>query len=396
MATRQWVSIGLIYSLGVLAFASFGSMGALARDFGGAIHVSAQNAGSTFSFMFFPMLGAAAIGWASDRIGTRPILFIGAALLFLNNVANLKVNSLSWLMADNFIQGLGIIALLVGGQTALAQMTSGKAQAGVMALWATTNGVGIALGSLLSGDLADKPVWRLCFVVEGIAALCLAIASLLLIQPRTAAAAAAAHRGSFVELLGESKVLRLCLAFTLFTSLNVGATSAWPFYLSRIHNVPIGEIGRMAALAAPAGIAGSFAIGYLLSQSVRPRNVVLTYIAIALVSTPLLYRAETDLRFVTLSMILWQFCVGAVNAFIYTMLPRLIINKRNIGTATGVLNNLAALATIGAVSLFFWISVLNQASIAFIALTTTCLVCSALVTPVWRLTGAAQPQPIQS
>ena len=396
MTLKQWVPIGLIYSLGVLAFASFGSMGPLAKDFGAAVHVSAQSAGATFSFLFFPMLMAAGIGWASDRVGTRPILLFGAALLFVDDVANLKVDTLSWLIADNFIQGLGIISLLVGGQTALAQMTSGKTQAGVMALWATTTGVGLSLGLLVSGYLADKPVWRLCFVVEGTAALCLALAALFFIQPRTTAAAAAAHRGSFVELLGESKVLRLCLAFTLFTALNVGVTSAWPFYLSKIHDVPIGEIGRMAALAAPAGIAGSVVVGYLLSRSVIPRNVVLLYIAIALVSTPLLYRAETDLRVVTLSMILWQFCVGAVNAFIYTMLPRLIINKRNIGTATGVLNNMAALATMGAVPLLFWIAVLNQASIAFIALTTTCLVCSALVTPVWRLTGSAQPQPIQS
>ena len=395
MTVKQWVPIGLTYCLGVLAFTSFGSMGPLAKDFGAAVHVSAQNAGSTFSFLFFPMLMAAGIGWASDRIGTRPILLFGAACLFIDNIANLKVDSLSWLMADNVVQGLGIISLLVGGQTALAQMTSGKTQAGVMALWATAAGVGQSLGSLLSGNLADKAVWRLCFVVEGTAALCLAIAALLFIQPRTAAAAAAAHRGSFGELLGESKVLRLCLAYTLFTALSVGATSAWPFYLSRIHNVPIGEIGKMAALAAPAAIAGSVAIGYLLAQSVIPRNVVLTYIAVALVSVPFLYSAGTDLRIVTLSMILWQFCRGSLNAFIYMMLPRFIINKRNIGTATGVLNNAAALASIGAVPLFFWIAVLNQASIIFIALTTTCLVCSALVTPVWRLTGGPQSQPTQ-
>ena len=395
MTVKQWVPIGLIYCLGVLSSVSFGAVGPLARDFGVAVHVSAQNAGSAFGFLFFPMLGAATIGWASDRIGTRPILLLGAACLFIDDVANLKVDSLSWLMVDNFVQGLGMISILVGGQTALAQMTSGKTQAGVMALWATQSNVGQSVGLLLSGDLADKPIWRMCFGVEGIAALCLAIAALLFIRPRTAAAAAEAHRGSFVELLGESKVLRLCLAFTLFTMLLIGASAAWPYYLSKIHNVPIGEIGRMAALAAPAGIAGSFAVGYLLSRSVIPRNIVLMYLVVSLVSTPFLYSAETDLRVVMLAMILWQFCVGAVNAFIYTMLPRFIINKRNIGTATGVLNNMAALASIGVVPLFFWIAALNQASMAFIALITTCLVCSALLTPVWRLTGAVQPQPIQ-
>ena len=395
MAIKQWVPIGLIYGFGVLSSMSFSSMGPLAKDLGGAVHVSVQSAGATLGFMFFPMLGSAAIGWASDRVGTRPILLFGAALLVVDDVANLKVDSLTWLMADNFVQGLGIISLLIGGQTALAQMTSGKTQAAAMALWATNPGVGQSLGSLLSGDLADRPIWRLCFVVEGIAALGLAIAALLFIQPRTAAAAAAAHRGSFVELLGETKVLRLCAAFTLFTALMMGASSAWPFYLSRIHNVPIGEIGRMAALAAPAGIAGSFVVGYLLSRSVIPRNVVLMYLAVSLVSTPFLYSVGTELRLVTLSMILWQFCVGAVFAFIFTMLPRLIINKQNIGTATGVLNNAGALSSIGAVPLFFWIAGLGHASVIFIGLTAICLACSALVTPVWRLTGVVQPQPIQ-
>ena len=394
MTVKQWVPIGLIYSLGVFAYVGFGALGPLTKDFGGAVHVSAQNAGATFGVLYFPMLVAAAIGWASDRIGTRPILLFGMACLLVDAVANLKVDTLNWLMADNFVQGLGMISVLVGGQTALAQMTSGKTQAGVMALWATTIGVGLSLGSLLSGELADKPFWRLCFVVEGIVGLGLAVAALIILRPRTAAAAADAHRGSFVALLGESKVLRLCLAFTVFTVLVIGAASAWPFYLSRIHNVPIGEIGKMAALAAPAAIAGSFAVGYLLSQSVMPRNVVLIYIVVALVTTPFLYNAGTDLRLVTLAMIAWQFCVGSLSAFTFTMLPRLIIDKRNIGTATGVLNNMSALGGCGAVPLFFWITTLNQPGIVFIALTATCIVCSALLTPVWRLTGAAQPQPI--
>ena len=395
MTFKQWVPIGLIYSLGILCSISFGSMGPLARDFGSAAHVSTQSAGATLGFMFLPMLGAAAIGWASDRIGTRPILLLGTALLFVDDVANLKVDSLHWLMVDNFVQGLGIISILVGGQTALAQMTSGKTQAGVMALWATNPNVGQSLGLLLSGYLADKPIWRMCFVVEGIAALCLIVAALIFIRPRTAAAAAAAHRGSFAELLGESKVLRLCVAYALFAMLMVATTTAWPFYLSKIHNVPIGEIGRMAALATPAGIAGSFAVGYLLSRSVIPRTIVLMYIAAALVSTPFLYNAGTDLRLVTLAMILWQICVGAAYAFIFTMLPRFIINKQNIGTATGVLNNIAALASLGGVPLFFGIAGLGHASIIFIAFTVTSLVCCALVTPVWRLKGAVQPQPIQ-
>ena len=394
MTIKQWGPIGLVYCLGILVSISFGAMGTLAKDLGGAVHVSAQSAGAAFGCMFLPMLGAAGIGWASDRIGTRPILLFGTACLFVDDLANLKVDSLHWLMADNFIQGLGTISILVGGQTALAQMTSGKTQAAAMALWATNPNVGQSLGLLLSGNLADKPIWRLCFVVEGIAALCLAIAVLLFVRPRTAAAAAAAHRGSFVDFLGESKALRLCAAYTLFALLIVGATSAWPYYLSRVHSVPIGEIGRMAALATPAGIAGSFAVGYLLSRSVIPRRIVLMYITIALVSTPFLYSAGTDLRIVTLAMILWQVCVGAVYAFIFTMLPRLIINKQNIGTATGVLNNMAALASLSAVPLFFWIAGLGHSSILFIALTATCLVGSALVTPVWRLTGVAQPQPI--
>ena len=395
MTVKQWVPIGLIYGIGVVGSVSFGSMGPLAKDFGDAVHVSAQSAGAALGFMFFPMLAAAAIGWASDRIGTRPILLFGTACLFIDDVANLKVDSLHWLMADNFVQGIGIISILVGGQTALAQMTSGKTQAGVMALWATSPNVGQSLGLLLSGDLADKPFWRLCFVVQGVAALCLVIAALLFVRPRTAAAAATAHRGSFVDFLSESKALRLCAAFTLFAALTVGAVSVWPFYLSRIHNVPIGEIGRLAALATPAGIAGSFTVGYLLSRSVVPRNVVLMYLAVSLASTPFLYSSGTDLRLVTVSMIIWQFCVGAAYAFIYTMLPRFIVDERNIGTATGVLNNMAAVASVGVVPLFFWIAVVNQAGIAFIALITTCLVCSALLTPVWRLTGTAQPQPIQ-
>ena len=393
MTVKQWVPIALIYCLGVLAYVNFGAMAPLAKDLGAAVHVSAQSAGATLGVLYLPMLVAAGIGWASDRIGTRPILLFGTACLLVDDVANLKVDTLHWLIADNFVQGLGIISLLVGGQTALAQMTSGKTQAGVMALWATTIGVGLSLGSLLSGMLADKPFWRLCFVVEGIVGLCLAIAALLFIRPRTATMAAEAHRGSFVELVGETKVLRLSLAFTLFTVLVIGAAAAWPFYLSKIHNVPIGEIGRMAALAAPAGIAGSFAVGYLLAQSVMPRNVVLMYVAVAFVSAPVLYSTGTDLRLVTLAMVAWQFCVGALSAFTFTMLPRLIINKRNIGTATGVQNNMSALAGCGAVPLFFWIATLSQATVVFIALTAACLACSAIVTPVWRLSAAAPPQP---
>jgi hypothetical protein len=84
MPIKQWVHVGLIYTLGVLANISLGIMAPLAVDLRTATHVSSQGVGVALGALYIPFFVAGAlVGRAiapascgsSDRPGeTRAVL----------------------------------------------------------------------------------------------------------------------------------------------------------------------------------------------------------------------------------------------------------------------------------------------------------------------------------
>lgn len=401
MSVKQWIDVGLIYVLGVAANTALGLLPPLAIDIRGAIHGSTQDIGLVLGALYIPfLLGSALVGRLVDRVDSRILLIGGTAAMAVAGVLNLMADSLAWWIADICLMGAGLVTLVVTAQTLLATTASGKAQAGVLSLWATTPFAGITCGLLLSGGLADTSIWRSVFVIQGAVALVFAVlAALILPARRPGAAPAAAHGhgggGGFRVWAKNFKTVRLCLGYAVVTFTTAGSAAVWPLYLSRFHETSVGGFTRLIALTAPISVLGPLVVGLLNARAVSSAKIGLALTAGIVLSTVVLYAPHIDLGLVTAALGLWALCVGAMMAFAFSLMPRLLSDQSALGSSTGLLYQLSGITAIGGAPAFFAIATLPQANLVFAGVIIACWVFMIMITPMWRLAKVALPASAQ-
>lgn len=387
MHVRQWIELGLIYLLGVAASMGLGLLPPVAVDLRGAIHGSIQDVGLLLGALYIPsFVGSVFIGRLVDRLDSRILFVVGAVAMAVPAALNLMANSLVWWFADICLMGSGLVTLLVTAQTVLATTFRGKAQAGALSLWATAPYAGITCGLLLSGTLAETPVWRWVFLIQGLTALVLAVPVVLFLPTRRAVAPPlAAHGGGgFRVWVTEFKSVRLCLGYAVVTFCSAGSSAIWPMYLSRFHEMPLGTTTKLMALTSPFAILGALAVGVLNARAVSPAKIGLMLAGVAVLSTVVLYAPHIDLRLVAAAMSLWALCIGAVAAFTYSLIPRLLSDQGAMGVSTGMMYQLSSILAIGGVPAFFAMATLSQANLVIAGVIIASWAFMIAVTPMWR------------
>jgi MFS family permease len=130
---------------------------------------------------------ALAVGRTADRLGRKPILLLGFAVLPVRAMLYTLSDSASWLIGVQLLDGIG--AGIFGAITPLlvADLTRGTgrynlAQGGI----ATAQGIGASVSGLVAGLIVDDRGYAAAFLSLGAAA-CVAWVTLLLAMPETAA-----------------------------------------------------------------------------------------------------------------------------------------------------------------------------------------------------------------
>jgi MFS family permease len=133
------------------------------------------------------MLPAAlAVGRAADRLGRKPILLIGFAVLPIRALLYTFSDSTPWLIGVQLLDGVG--AGIFGAITPLviADLTRGTGRYNLaQGAVATVQGIGASLSGLASGVIVDHFGYSAAFLTFGAAA-CAALAALVLVMPETA------------------------------------------------------------------------------------------------------------------------------------------------------------------------------------------------------------------
>jgi MFS family permease len=384
----QWALIVLIYLLGVLQSASFGMMSPMVGKLAIAVGTSTQSVGTAFAAMFLPFLLAATfVGYAADRFGTRNVLLAGTGMYCIAALANLKVNNILWLVVDNFIMGLGMITVIVAGQTAYAKQTTGKAQAAILSLWATSMYGGTAAGLWLSGTFIETDFWRAPFAIQVALALCLAIGFAFLQRSDTSHIPIERpnkEKRDLRRLLKETKALRLCMMYGLTTLSTVAAVSVWPLYLSKVHDIPIGTVAKMTAVAHPTALLGSAIAGYLLTRGFAARNVHIMYTVGALAGAFVVLSSITSIPVVSAALFIWSISGGAWMAFNNAMVPRMTDDPDNIGATTGLQHQCGGIGAVIGPPLFSAAMAQAHTQFILIAIIAVCWLVPTFVIPIWR------------
>ena len=133
---------------------------------------------------------ALVVGRTADRVGRKPILLLGFAVLPVRAVLYTLSDSAPWLIGVQLLDGVG--AGIFGAITPLviADLMRGTGRYNLaQGAVATTQGVGASLSGLAAGIIVDHLGYSAAFLASGAAA-CVALAALFFAMPETKAAPA--------------------------------------------------------------------------------------------------------------------------------------------------------------------------------------------------------------
>jgi Na+/melibiose symporter-like transporter len=135
-------------------------------------------------FIMLPV--ALAVGHTADRLGRKPILLLGFAVLPVRAVLYTVSDSAPWLIAVQLLDGVG--AGIFGAITPLivADLMRGTGRFNLaQGAVATVQGIGASLSGLVAGIIVDHAGYSAAFLTSAAAA-CGALAALFLGMPETA------------------------------------------------------------------------------------------------------------------------------------------------------------------------------------------------------------------
>jgi Na+/melibiose symporter-like transporter len=136
---------------------------------------------------------ALAVGRTADRLGRKPILLAGFAVLPVRAVLYTFSDDAPWLIAVQLLDGVG--AGIFGAITPLviADLMRGTGRFNLaQGAVATAQGVGASLSGLAAGIIVDHVGYSAAFLSSGAAA-CVALAALVTSMPETATRTERAH-----------------------------------------------------------------------------------------------------------------------------------------------------------------------------------------------------------
>jgi MFS family permease len=394
MKAGGWPSILLAYVMGVLAVMSLVLMVPLRGDFLTRGGLDAGQYGLLIGLIGIPAAALATFsGGLIDRFGPR-IMMVGGTMLFaLANLAYTAVSTPSLFFMFRLIEGVALSVVLAAGPTLIMRTTEGKRQVTALTFWSTVTPAAISLGMLLSGSFAGTENWRTPFLIFAVALALAGAAGLLL--PKLASPERV--KTSFLDKVSalfagyrQTDVVKLAITLFLVSATSLGLNVILPTYISQTHGVSVASASALIAGANLAMIVGAFLVGLLLTRGVAPR-IMLTGLAVGAIgfATAILSPA-TPISAVALVFAGWSFVLGAAQAMIFAVLPR-VVDPAAPGLATGIVNQIATLTAFVAPIAF--LAVLNEGWRAVAIMIAACWIAGlALFWTLRQMSGAGLTQ----
>jgi predicted MFS family arabinose efflux permease len=188
----------------------------------------------------------------------------------------------------------------------------------------------------------------------------------------------------------QTDVVKLAITLFLVSATSLGLNVILPTYISQTHGVSVASASALIAGANLAMIVGAFLVGLLLTRGVAPR-IMLTGLAVGAIgfATAILSPA-TPISAVAIVFAGWSFVLGAAQAMIFAVLPR-VVDPAAPGLATGVVNQIATLTAFVAPIAF--LAVLNEGWQAVAIMIAACWIAGlALFWTLRQMSGAGLTQ----
>jgi len=349
--TTSWGRIALLYAIGVLAAGQLGIVPplvpALQRDLG----LSLAGAGMTVSTVTLvgALFGLPAGGW-SEKVGHARALRIGILVMAAAAALCAMAGDANTLLAARGLAGAGYLLVVVACPSLMVSTAEPRHHAFALSLWGTFVPAGIALSGLATAAFADRAGWRLIFAVDAVLLAFGLITAMVIPQTR-----GPQHDERRVSAGALRAAAPLSLAFFCFALVFLALAGLLPAWLVERRGLPADEAGRIVAIAAAFGIAGSLLAGRLMRRGASPGRLV----AVGLIASTVIAALSFSAAPVPLAVAGFAVCFalgGLVPAAAFASVPQVATERRAVGPVNGLLAQTGSLGSLaGPPALALWV-----------------------------------------
>jgi predicted MFS family arabinose efflux permease len=350
--TTSWARIALLYAIGVLAAGQMGLMPPLVQSLQRDLGLSLAEAGGAVSAITLvgAFFGFPAGRWC-EAAGHARALAIGLLIMAAAATLCAAAHDAMTLLAARGLAGIGYLLVVVAAPSLMASLAQPRHHAYALSLWGTFVPTGMALAGIVGASFAAAG-WRTLFMIDGGA---LAIAAVAAYAGIPGMGATAREKRS-LSLEPLARALPLSFAFFCFALLFLALAGLLPSYLVERRGLAASEAGRIAAVAAGFGVAGSLATAGVLRRGVASARLVALGL---LASTALAALSFIDALPVPLAVAGFALAYalgGLVPAACFASVPVLAGGAHGVGLINGLLAQTGSLGSLaGPPALALWV-----------------------------------------
>ncbi|MEQ9142837.1 MAG: MFS transporter [Parvibaculaceae bacterium] len=225
--------------------------------------------------IFYATLGLP-IAMVADRTNRRNVITAAMTVFSGMTAACAFITSFWQLLIARILVGVGEAGSSPPSHSMIADMYEPKSRATALAVFSLGVNIGIFIGFLVGGYVAQWYGWRTAFLVVGLPGLVLAVlVHFTLREPprghsdgRTGDEEVAQKIGQVLTFLLTQPAFRhIAAGATLVSFVGYGAVAWLPPFLVRSHGMEVGDIGlALSLIIGLAGGAGTFAAGWLADR----------------------------------------------------------------------------------------------------------------------------------
>jgi predicted MFS family arabinose efflux permease len=329
-ATSMFTVFGIAYSFG----AFFESM---AADFGTGAGATALVFSVTLSLSFAL---APITGRYTDRLGPRPVLWVGAASLAAGLLLTTVAPSI---VVGYFTYGVGVGVAVACGYVPMVSTVGGwfvRQRAAALGVAVAGVGVGTLVGAPLAAALIGALGWRMTFVVFAIGGAILMVLAGLVAE-RGPAAAQAARLQPLGELL---RIRAFGVLYAASLLVTFGLFVPFVFIVSYAEGRGIGEVAAatLVGLIGGASIVGRLGLGTLAVRFGATRLYRLSFLVMGL--SHLIWLVAGD-RYPLL--VLYAIVLGVGYGGFIAIAPAVVADRFGLEGMGGILGTLYTSAAVG-------------------------------------------------
>lgn len=300
-------------------------------------------------------------GFLSDKIGAKTVLVTGVLLYSLSLIAAMAAPNYLLLLTLLTVSGLGA-GLMLPPVYILAGELLPRSRGAAIGVVGSFYNIGGLIGPIFVGNYLLTGDWRTPFTVIGVIGLLSASAQTLLIRhPKRSTTRSA--RKTAARIMQNRNILILGLSMLIADSAFVGFITWVPTFLRQSLLMPPDEAGYLFGASTALGALGIISMGYIQDKVGGKKVILVNSLASALLSFTLLTQVSGHLAAPLL--ILSGFFMNCFWTLTSAQAQK-SVDETEIGSATGLVQNLGMLGAIIGPALIGWLAEIAALSAAML------------------------------